>query len=980
MKEIEQYRPSVVEKEVLKFWEENEIFKKSVEKRKGRRRFVFLEGPPTANGTPHPGHVLTRIMKDVVLRYHTMKGFYVPRRAGWDTHGLPVEIEVEKKLGLKTKQDIEKYGIEKFNQECRKSTFRYENEWIEMTRRVGFWIDMDNPYITLENDYIESVWWSLKQLWEKGYLYKGYKVVPYCPRCGTALSAHEVAQGYKSVTEPSIFVKFKLKDENAYFLAWTTTPWTLLSNVALAVHPDEPYLKIKYRGEILILAEERVARLFKGEEYEILDRFMGKELEGKEYEPLFTYERPQKKAWYVICADFVTMDEGTGIVHIAPAFGEEDYEAGREYDLPVIQLVKKDGTFDEKVEPWKGMFVKDADPLIIKHLEERGLIFAVQDYTHDYPFCWRCDTPLLYYAMESWFIAVSKFRKQLVENNETVEWYPDHIKHGRFGDFISEAKDWALSRNRYWGTPLPIWRCKKCGNEICVGSVEELKKLSKEFPEKYDLHKPFVDDLEVMCPNCNSRMEREPYVIDCWYDSGSAFFAQWHYPFENQEEFEENFPVDFICEALDQTRGWFYSLMTISTLLFNRAPYRRVLTLGLVLDKEGQKMSKSKKNYLDPNYIFDREGADAMRWYFLSTNAPWMPIRFYEDAIKETLGKFILTFWNSYRFYKSYSSLDKFDPTRGYIPIDRRREIDRWIISRLQKLIMEVTENVENFNIHRATRAIEEFVIEDLSNWYIRRSRKRLWVEEENEDKLSCYSTLYDVFLALSKLSAPFIPFLAEVIYQGIRHDDMEESVHLCDYPEVNSSLIDEDMEKAMDVVREIADMGRAIRSRAGVKIRYPLGRAIVVCDENVEKKISPLMGLVKEEINVKSVEFSRDTAEYSKEIEKGDYLIEESEKIKLIMDVRLTPELFAEGFSREIVRRIQSMRKELNLDIEDRINTQIAVDEEKIEPLSKWLDYIRGETRSENIDFTDQPGGDLVKEWKIGDTTVKIGIKKIES
>ena len=980
MKEIENYKPSIVEKEVLKFWEENDIFRKSVEKRKGRRRFVFLEGPPTANGTPHPGHVLTRIMKDVVLRYYTMKGFYVPRRAGWDTHGLPVEIEVEKKLGLKTKQDIEKYGIEKFNRECRKSTFRYENEWIEMTRRVGFWIDMDNPYITLENDYIESVWWSLKQLWEKGHLYKGYKVVPYCPRCGTALSAHEVAQGYKSVTEPSIFVKFKLRDENAYFLAWTTTPWTLLSNVALAVHPDEPYLKIKYRGEILILAEERVARLFKGEEYEILDRFMGKELEGREYEPLFTYERPEKKAWYVICADFVTMDEGTGIVHIAPAFGEEDYEAGREYDLPVIQLVKRDGTFDEKVEPWKGMFVKDADPLIIKHLEERGLIFAVQDYTHDYPFCWRCDTPLLYYAMESWFIAVSKFRKQLVENNETVEWHPDHIKHGRFGDFISEAKDWALSRNRYWGTPLPIWRCKKCGNEICVGSVEELKRLSKEFPEKYDLHKPFVDNLEVMCPNCNSRMEREPYVIDCWYDSGSAFFAQWHYPFENQKEFEENFPVDFICEALDQTRGWFYSLMAISTLLFNRAPYRRVLTLGLVLDREGQKMSKSKKNYLDPNYIFDREGADAMRWYFLSTNAPWMPIRFYEDAIKETLGKFILTFWNSYRFYKSYSSLDKFDPTRGYIPIDRRREIDRWIISRLQKLIMEVTENVENFNIHKATRAIEEFVIEDLSNWYIRRSRKRLWVEEESEDKLSCYSTLYDVFLALSKLSAPFIPFMAEMIYQGIRCKGMEESVHLCDYPEADDSLIDEDIEKAMDVAREIADMGRAIRSRAGVKIRYPLGRAIVVCEEDVEKKISPLMGLVKEEINVKTVEFSRDTAKYCKEIERGNYLIEEGEKVKLIMDVRLTPELFAEGFSREIVRRIQSMRKELNLDIEDRINTQIAVEEEKIDSLSRWLDYIRGETRSENIDFTSQPGGDLVKEWKIGDTTVKIGIKKIGS
>ena len=977
MDNITNYQPAKLEKEIIDSWEKNDIFRKSVEKRKGSKPFVFLEGPPTANGTPHPGHVLTRIMKDVVLRYYTMKGFYVPRRAGWDTHGLPVEIEVEKKLGLKTKQDIEKYGIEKFNQECRKSTFRYENEWIEMTRRVGFWIDMDNPYITLENDYIESVWWSLKQLWEKGYLYKGYKVVPYCPRCGTALSAHEVAQGYKSVTEPSIFVKFKLKDENAYFLAWTTTPWTLLSNVALAVHPDEPYLKIKYRGEILILAEERVARLFKGEEYEILDRFMGKELEGKEYEPLFTYERPEKKAWYVICADFVTMDEGTGIVHIAPAFGEEDYEAGREYDLPVIQLVKKDGTFDEKVEPWKGMFVKDADPLIIKHLEERGLIFAVQDYTHDYPFCWRCDTPLLYYAMESWFIAVSKFRKQLVENNETVEWYPDHIKHGRFGDFISEAKDWALSRNRYWGTPLPIWRCKKCGNEICVGSVEELKKLSKEFPEKYDLHKPFVDDLEVMCPNCNSRMEREPYVIDCWYDSGSAFFAQWHYPFENQEEFEENFPVDFICEALDQTRGWFYSLMAISTLLFNRAPYRRVLTLGLVLDKEGQKMSKSKKNYLDPNYIFDREGADAMRWYLLSTNAPWIPIRFYEDAIKETLGRFILTLWNSFRFYVSYAKLDRFDPVNKYIPVDKRKGIDRWILSRLQSTIKEVKENMDKFEIHKATRSIEDFVVEDLSNWYIRRSRKRLWIEEESEDKLSCYSTLYDVLMTLSKLSAPFIPFITEAIYQNIKTDGMEESVHLCDYPEINEKLLDKDLEESMEIVRNITDIGRAIRGKIGVKIRYPLGKAIVVCNKEIEEKVAPFTDLIKEEINVKDVLFSRDEKEFGEEIRKGRFVLEEGEKVKVILDSELTDELFAEGLSREIVRRIQSMRKELDLDIEDRIETEISLKEDKINLLKKWLDYISGETRSISIDFKDTPGGDLIKSWKIGDMDVKIGIRK---
>jgi len=977
MGNIANYQPAKLEKEIIDFWEKNDIFRKSVEKRKGSKPFVFLEGPPTANGTPHPGHVLTRIMKDVVLRYYTMKGFYVPRRAGWDTHGLPVEIEVEKKLGLKTKQDIEKYGIEKFNQECRKSTFQYEDEWIEMTRRVGFWIDMDNPYITLENDYIESVWWSLKQLWEKGYLYKGYKVVPYCPRCGTALSAHEVAQGYKSITEPSIFVKFKLKDEDSYFLAWTTTPWTLLSNVALAVHPDEPYLKIKYRDEILILAEERVARLFKGEEYEILDRFMGKELEGKEYEPLFTYERPEKKAWYVICADFVTMDEGTGIVHIAPAFGEEDYEAGREYDLPVVQLVKKDGTFDEKVEPWKGMFVKDADPLIIKHLEERGLIFAVQDYTHDYPFCWRCDTPLLYYAMESWFIAVSKFRKQLVENNETVEWYPDHIKHGRFGDFISEAKDWALSRNRYWGTPLPIWRCKKCGNEICVGSVEELKKLSKEFPEKYDLHKPFVDNLEVMCPNCNSRMEREPYVIDCWYDSGSAFFAQWHYPFENQKEFEENFPVDFICEALDQTRGWFYSLMAISTLIFNSAPYRKVLTLGLVLDREGQKMSKSKKNYLDPNYIFDREGADAMRWYLLSTNAPWIPIRFYEDAIKETLGRFILTLWNSFRFYVSYAKLDRFDPVNKYIPVDKRKGIDRWILSRLQSTIKEVKENMDKFEIHKATRSIEDFVVEDLSNWYIRRSRKRLWIEEESEDKLSCYSTLYDVLMTLSKLSAPFIPFITEAIYQNIKTDGMEESVHLCDYPEINEKLLDKDLEESMETVRNITDIGRAIRGKIGVKIRYPLGKAIVVCNKEIEEKVAPFTDLIKEEINVKDVLFSRDEKEFEGEIRKGRFVLEEGEKIKVILDSELTDELFAEGLSREIVRRIQSMRKELDLDIEDRIETEISLKEDKIDLLKKWLDYISGETRSISIDFKDTPGGDLIKSWKIGDMDVKIGIRK---
>ncbi|HDO19614.1 MAG TPA: isoleucine--tRNA ligase, partial [Thermoplasmatales archaeon] len=892
----------------------------------------------------------------------------------------PVEIEVEKKLGLRSKQDIERYGIDKFNEECRSSTFQYEDEWVEMTKRIGFWIDMDNPYITLKNDYIESVWWSLKQIWEKKLLYKGHKVVPYCPRCGTALSAHEVAQGYKKIEEPSIFVKFKIRGENAYFLAWTTTPWTLLSNVALAVHPDEPYVKIRYNNEELILAEERAAVLFKGDEYDLLDRFLGKELERKEYEPLFNFEKPEKKAWYVICADFVTMDEGTGIVHIAPAFGEEDYEAGKKYDLPLIQLVKKDGTFDDKVEPWKGVFVKDADPKIIEHLRERGLLFAVQEYAHDYPFCWRCDTPLLYYAMESWFIAMSKLRKQLVENNEQVEWYPPYIKHGRFGDFIAEATDWALSRDRYWGTPLPIWNCTRCNNQICIGSVEELRKLSEEFPEDYDLHKPFVDMLELKCPKCGAKMEREPYVIDCWYDSGSAPFAQWHYPFENREVFERSFPVDFICEALDQTRGWFYSLMAISTLLFNTSPYKKVLTLGLVLDKEGQKMSKSKKNYLDPKEIFDREGADSLRWYMLSTNAPWMPIRFYEDAIKETLGGFILTLWNSFRFYITYAELDKFNPDEQTVPIKRRKEIDRWILSRFQGVVKEVRENIERFEMHKATRAIEDFVVNDLSNWYIRRSRKRLWVEEATEDKLACYSTMHELFTELSKILAPFIPFLSEAIYLTIKRKDMLESVHLCDYPDVNEDLIDENLEESMTRIRALVDLGRTLRGQIGVKIRYPLSRAIVVCSKETEKSISPLVPLLKEEINVKEVEFARDKKDFEEDIRNKKLAAIEEDDIILLLDAVLTPELFAEGFSREVVRRIQAMRKEMNLRIEDRIETQLMItDESKRIALEKWLDYIANETRSKSVVFIEHPEGELVKKWKIGDVEITIGISKVE-
>ena len=1037
----QKYDPKKFEEEIRKFWKVNDIFKKSVDQRKKCKPYVFLEGPPTANGLPHPGHVLTRVMKDLVLRYQTMKGHYIGRKAGWDTHGLPVEIEVEKKLGLKDKQEVEDYGISKFNENCKKSVFKYEAAWVDITHRIGFWLDMDDPYVTLKNEYIESVWWSLKQAWEKKLLYHGHKVVPYCTRCGTALSAHEIAQGYKTVKEPSIFVKFKLKNENAYFLAWTTTPWTLISNVALAVHPDQTYIKIRYNGQIFILAEERAAELLKGQEYELLDGFQGKKLEKIEYEPLFDFEKPTKKAWYVVLADFVTMEDGTGIVHIAPAFGEDDYNIGRKYDLPVVQLVKLDGTFPEKVELWKGKFAKDADPDIIKHLEKRGLIEGVKEYSHEYPFCWRCDSPLLYYAMESWFIAMSKVQKSLIKNNNQINWYPEHLQQGRFGDFIREVKDWALSRDRYWGTPLPIWTCtsKKCSNRICIGSVDELRSYSKDFPKNYDLHKPFVDELIVNCPKCNSKMKRVREVIDCWYDSGSAFFAQWHYPFENKEKFKENFPVDFISEALDQTRGWFYSLLAISTFLFDKQPYNNVLTLGLVLDKDNQKMSKSKKNYVDPNIILDHEGADALRWYLISANAPWMSTRFYEEAVKDTFGKFILTLWNSYNFFATYASLDKFNPEKDKISFNNRQLLDKWVLSRFNKTINDVEKYFKTFEVHKASRAIENFVVEDFSNWYLRRSRKRLWVEEKTDDKLAGYSTMYEIFLGLSKLLAPFTPFITEKIYQNFRTNDMSESVHLCDYLCVDKKLINDELENGMERIRILVESGRALRSKIGIKVRYPLKNATLVCDKKIEDSIIKLLDLLNEEINVKNISFARDNSEFmvkkvkinhsnvgprlkekakpvSNEIESMDKtkLYEElvknkeiiveidNEKIKLtgddfeiieeekddvsfakvkdiylFLDTKLSPELEAEGFAREIVRRIQSMRKELDLDVEDRIVTQIRVDQDKKEALKMWDEYIMGETRSKNISFVETPNGKLVKKWRIDKLEAEIGIEK---
>ncbi|MDH7517675.1 MAG: isoleucine--tRNA ligase [Candidatus Thermoplasmatota archaeon] len=1037
----QKYNPKQVEQKILKFWADENIFKKSVEQRKNCKPFVFLEGPPTANGLPHLGHVLTRVMKDLVLRYKTMDGYYVERKAGWDTHGLPVEIEVEKKLGLEDKQSIEKYGITRFNEECKKSTLQYERAWVDMTRRIAFWLDMDNPYITFKNEYIESVWWSLKQAWEKKLLYKGHKVVPYCPRCGTVLSAHELAQGYKTVEEPSIFVKFKLKNKDEYFLAWTTTPWTLISNVALAVHPDETYVKIRYNNQILIFAEDRVAALLKGQEYELLDSFSGKELEYVEYDPLFSYVKPDKKAWYVVCADFVTMEDGTGIVHIAPAFGEDDYNVGKKYDLPVVQLVKLNGTFSDEVTLWKGRFVKDADPSIIEYLNEKGLLEGTRDYTHEYPFCWRCDSPLLYYAMESWFIAMSKVQDSLVKNNNQINWYPEHLQQGRFGDFIREVKDWALSRDRYWGTPLPIWVCtnKECNHTICVGGIDELGKLSENFGDNYDLHKPFVDELIVRCPKCKSEMRREKEVIDCWYDSGSAFFAQWHYPFENQDKFKKNYPVDFISEALDQTRGWFYSLLAISTFLFDKPPYKNVLTLGLVLDKDNQKMSKSKQNYVDPNMILDHEGADALRWYLISANAPWMSTRFYEEAVKDTLGKFILTLWNSYNFFATYASLDKFDPKNETIPLEKRVLLDKWVLSRFNKTVSETRKYFKTFEIHKAARAIESFVIEDFSNWYLRRSRKRLWVEEKTVDKLAGYSTMYDVFLGLSKILAPFIPFITEEIYLNIKTEEMPKSIHLCDYPVSDKKMINEKLEEGMNKIRKLVEIGRALRSKTGIKVRCPLSEATIICKKEEEDMIKDLLDLLNEEINVKHISFARDTSHFmtktirlnyshvgpklkekakivNEKIEeldkekiykellknkkitveledekiqltKDDFEIVEQEKTQyayletdgmiLFLDTTLTPELEAEGFAREIVRRIQSMRKELDLNVEDTIITEIKVDEKQRNSLQKWKNYIEGETRSKKIVFVDKPVGKLVKKWDIDELQVEIGISK---
>ncbi|MCS7201882.1 MAG: isoleucine--tRNA ligase [Dictyoglomus sp.] len=905
-----------MEEEILQFWKKEEIFKKSLEERKGNPRFSFYEGPPTANGKPHAGHVLPRIYKDFFPRYKTMCGYYVPRKAGWDTHGLPVELEVEKELGINSKQEIESFGIDKFNKFCKESVFRYEKEWRNFTERIGFWIDMDNPYITLSNEYIESVWWLIKKIWEKGLLYRGYKIVPWCPRCETALSDHEVAQGYEEVEDPSVFVKFPLlEEENTYFLAWTTTPWTLISNTALAVNPKEVYAKVLYKGDYYILAEEKIKDLFDEDKYEIVEKYKGEDLERKKYKPLFEFIPPDKPSHYVVLGDFVSLEEGTGIVHIAPAFGQEDFQVGKLYDLPLIQAVDQTGRFVFQVKPWAGLFVKKADPLIIEDLKNRNLIFKVGTYIHTYPFCWRCDSPLLYYARASWYIKTTAMKENLLKNNEKINWYPEYIKHGRFGNWLANNVDWALSRERYWGTPLPIWICDDCGYEYCVGSFKELGIED----ENFDPHKPYIDNITIKCPKCGGTMHRVPEVIDCWFDSGAMPYAQWHYPFENEEEFKNSFPADFICEAVDQTRGWFYSLLAISTLISDEPAYKNVLVTELVLDEKGEKMSKHKGNVVDPWVVLNKYGADALRWYIFSVSPPWIPLRFSSDGVNESLKKFLLTLWNTVSFFSIYGEIDGFNLKEHYVTLEELEDsLDKWIISRLNSLIKKVREELDKYNVTTSAREIQNFVIEDLSNWYIRLNRNRFWKSEKDKDKWSAYTVVYTVIRELTKLLAPFIPFTTEKIYQEVVRPLEESSpisVHLCYYPQHEEKFINEKLEEEMEYIREIVALGRMLRNQVNIKIRQPLSTLWVNSPTKDIKELAKYKDYVSKELNIQEIIFGEIPEE-----KKEGIVFAETDNFELALDVNLTKELLEKGILRELEHKIQMLRKEAKLDYIDRI------------------------------------------------------------
>ena len=1036
------------EKEVEQFWKEDNTFKKSMEQREGCPTYTFYDGPPTANGKPHIGHVLTRVIKDMIPRYRTMKGYYVPRKAGWDTHGLPVELEVEKLLGLDGKEQIEQYGLAPFITKCKESVWKYKGMWEDFSGTVGFWADMDNPYVTYDDNFIESEWWALKSIWDKGLLYKGFKIVPYCPRCGTPLSSHEVAQGYKDVKERSAVVRFKVKGEDAYILAWTTTPWTLPSNVALCVNPNEEYAKVKAAdGYVYYMAsallDTVLGKLAKDGEaaYEVLETYKGVDLEGKEYEPLYQCAadlaaKQHKKGHYVVCDTYVTLTDGTGVVHIAPAFGEDDAQVGRKYDLPFVQFVDEKGDMTKET-PFAGLFVKKADPEVLKDLDAKGLLFDAPKFEHSYPHCWRCDTPLIYYARESWFIKMTAVRDDLVRNNETVNWIPQSIGKGRFGNWLENIQDWGVSRNRYWGTPLNIWECEECGHQEAIGSREQLKEMSgNEKALTVELHRPYIDEITCTCPKCGKTMKRVPEVIDCWFDSGAMPFAQHHYPFENKDLFEQQFPAQFISEAVDQTRGWFYSLMAESTLLFNRSPYENVIVLGHVQDENGQKMSKSKGNAVDPFDALKTYGADAIRWYFYINSAPWLPNRFHGKAVQEGQRKFMGTLWNTYAFFVLYANIDNFDASKYTLDEKTLTVMDRWILSKLNSTVGAVDDNLANYRIPEAAKALQEFV-DDLSNWYVRRSRERFWAKGMEQDKINAYMTLYTALVTISKAAAPMIPFMTEEIYRNLVcsvDKNAPESVHLCDFPKVDENLIDKELEASMEEVLDIVVMGRAARNTANIKNRQPIGTMYVRAERPLAEMFQ---AVVADELNVKHVEFKDDLSDFTsytfkpqlktvgpkygkllngirthlaelngreamKELEntgslsfdidgqnvvlsKEDLLIdtaqmegyvtEEDNMVTVVLDTNLSQELIEEGFVREIISKVQTMRKEAGFEVMDKIVVYSAGNK-KLEDLMKtYRDEILGDVMAADVRFDEMKG--YTKEWNINGESVTLGVEK---
>ena len=1036
------------EKATEKFWADNDIFKKSMENRKEGETYTFYDGPPTANGKPHIGHVLTRVIKDMIPRYRTMKGYMVPRKAGWDTHGLPVELEVEKLLKLDGKEQIEEYGIEPFIKKCKESVWKYKGMWEDFSSTVGFWADMENPYVTYDNNFIESEWWALKEIWNKKLLYKGFKIVPYCPRCGTPLSAQEVAQGYKTVKERSAVVRFKVTGEDAYFLAWTTTPWTLPSNVALCVNPEETYCKVKaadgytyYMAEALL--DKVLGKLAENEEdkaYEVLETYKGSELEGKTYEPLFectgeaVKKQAGKKAHIVTCDDYVTMSDGTGIVHIAPAFGEDDANVGRKYDLAFIQFVNSKGEMTEET-PYAGTFCKKADPKILKDLEDEGLLFDAPKFEHEYPHCWRCDTPLIYYARESWFIKMTEVKDDLIANNKKINWIPESIGKGRFGDWLENVQDWGISRNRYWGTPLNIWECE-CGCQHSVGSIAELKSMSDNCPEDIELHRPYIDAVTIKCPDCGKEMHRVPEVIDCWFDSGAMPFAQHHYPFENKEVFEKQFPANFISEAVDQTRGWFYSLLAESTILFNQPAYKNVIVLGHVQDENGQKMSKSKGNAVDPFDALNEFGADAVRWYFYINSAPWLPNRFYGKAVTEGQRKFMGTLWNTYAFFVLYANIDEFDATKYKLEYDKLSVMDKWLLSKLNTVVKAVDNNLDSYKIPEAARALAEFV-DDMSNWYVRRCRDRFWAKGMEQDKINAYMTLYTSLVTICKTAAPMIPFMTEDIYQNLVRSidkDAPESIHLCDFPTVEESFIDKKLEEDMDAVLKYVVMGRAARNAANIKNRQPIGQMFIKANKELSEFYKEI---IEEELNVKKVDFTDDVREFTSytfkpqlktvgpkygkllggikaalssldgnaamdelnekgalhldingeavELTKEDLLIDMAQmdgyvsegdnEATVVLDTNLTEELIEEGFVREIISKIQTMRKEAGFEVMDKIKVYETGSEKVTEILNKFGETIKSEVMAEELCLGTMGG--YSKEWSINGEAVVLGVEK---